>query len=48
VCTTPILIQANAGTPIKQGEQTIFPLAPEPFAHAAVELVTAGALLVGG
>lgn len=48
VTNLPILIQANAGTPIKKGNITRFPLCPDDFAHAAQKLVDAGATLIGG
>jgi 5-methyltetrahydrofolate--homocysteine methyltransferase len=44
----PILIQANAGVPELQAGQTVFRLAPEAWAAGMLEVVAAGAQLVGG
>jgi 5-methyltetrahydrofolate--homocysteine methyltransferase len=45
---TPILIQANAGTPILEGEKTVFPETPEFMASKVLELIQAGAQIIGG
>lgn len=44
----PILAQPNAGKPKLIGEQTIFEMAPAPFAAGIAECLQAGAGLVGG
>lgn len=44
----PILAQPNAGKPKLIGEQTVFEMAPAPFAAGIAECVRAGAQLVGG
>jgi 5-methyltetrahydrofolate--homocysteine methyltransferase len=45
---TPILIQANAGTPVLEGERTVFPETPEFMASKVPELIKAGAQIIGG
>ncbi len=44
----PILAQPNAGKPKLIGEQTVFEMAPAPFAAGIAECLRAGARLVGG
>jgi 5-methyltetrahydrofolate--homocysteine methyltransferase len=44
----PILIQANAGVPELQAGETVFRLAPEAYAAGMLEVIAAGARLVGG
>lgn len=44
----PILVQPNAGKPKLIGEQTVFEMAPVPFAAGIAECLQAGARLVGG
>jgi 5-methyltetrahydrofolate--homocysteine methyltransferase len=44
----PILAQPNAGKPKLIGEQTVFEMAPAPFAAGIAECLQAGARLVGG
>jgi 5-methyltetrahydrofolate--homocysteine methyltransferase len=46
--TTPILIQANAGTPVLEGEKTVFKETPEFMASRVPELIKAGAQIIGG
>jgi 5-methyltetrahydrofolate--homocysteine methyltransferase len=46
--TTPILIQANAGTPVLEGEKTVFPETPEFMASNVPDLIKAGAQIIGG
>jgi 5-methyltetrahydrofolate--homocysteine methyltransferase len=45
---TPILIQANAGTPVLQGDKTVFPETPEFMASKVPDLIKAGAQIIGG
>lgn len=44
----PILIHANAGTPIVENGKTVFPESPEFMASRVVELLQAGANIIGG
>jgi len=44
----PILIHANAGLPIFQNGETIFPETPEMMAVFAMQLANAGANIIGG
>ena len=44
----PILIHANAGMPIYQDGETVFPETPDEMAGVAVELISAGANIIGG
>ncbi len=44
----PIAAQPNAGRPQLIGDQTVFDMAPEPFAEGVAECVCAGATIVGG
>lgn len=44
----PISIQPNAGMPILQNGQTIFPMGPTEFAAWAPKLIAAGATFIGG
>jgi 5-methyltetrahydrofolate--homocysteine methyltransferase len=46
--TTPILIQANAGLPVLEGDRTVFKETPEYMASRVKELVEAGANIIGG
>jgi 5-methyltetrahydrofolate--homocysteine methyltransferase len=46
--TTPILIQANAGTPVLEGEKTVFRETPEFMASKVSDLIKAGAQIIGG
>jgi 5-methyltetrahydrofolate--homocysteine methyltransferase len=48
VPNTPILIHANAGPPIMEGEKTVFKESPEHMASFVAELVQAGANIIGG
>jgi 5-methyltetrahydrofolate--homocysteine methyltransferase len=45
---TPILIQANAGTPVLEGDKTVFPETPEFMASKVSDLIKAGAQIIGG
>jgi len=45
---SPILAQPNAGKPKLIGDQTVFEMAPAPFAAGIAECLRAGARLVGG
>lgn len=45
---TPILVHANAGAPHNVGGKTVFPETPEITAKFAVDVVRAGANIVGG
>jgi 5-methyltetrahydrofolate--homocysteine methyltransferase len=45
---TPILIQANAGTPVFEGGKTVFKETPEDMASRVRELIDAGANIIGG
>ena len=44
----PVWLKPNAGLPRLQNGQTVYDLAPEAFAQAALKLVAAGAGIVGG
>ena len=44
----PVLIHANAGMPIYQDGETVFPETPDEMAGVAVELISAGANIIGG
>jgi 5-methyltetrahydrofolate--homocysteine methyltransferase len=44
----PILVHANAGLPIVQGDRTMFPETPEQMAAAVPDLIRAGANIIGG
>lgn len=44
----PILIHANAGLPVMQGTETVYPETPEHMASQVEEIVKAGACIVGG
>jgi 5-methyltetrahydrofolate--homocysteine methyltransferase len=46
--STPILINANAGMPILEGEKTVFKETPEFMASRVPELIKAGAQIIGG
>jgi len=46
--TIPILIQPNAGTPVLEGEQTVFKETPEFMASKVPDLIKAGAQIIGG
>jgi len=46
--TTPILIHANAGLPVFEDGQTVFKETPEDMAARVVELIAAGANIIGG
>lgn len=46
--TVPIIVKANAGMPQLLGDETVFPMEPEEFAHNIKELIKAGASIVGG
>jgi len=45
---TPIMVQANAGLPVRQGDVDVFPETPERMASFVPALVKAGAGIVGG
>jgi len=45
---TPILVHANAGPPVMEGEKTVFKESPEMMASFVAELVQAGANIIGG
>ena len=45
---TPILINANAGMPLLEGEKTVFKDTPEFMASKVNDLITAGAQIIGG
>jgi len=44
----PVLIHANAGMPIYKDGQTIFPESPDEMAAYVMELINAGANIIGG
>ena len=46
--STPILINANAGMPVLEGEKTVFKETPEFMASKVPELIKAGAQIIGG
>jgi len=46
--TVPILAQPNAGKPKLADDQTIFEMAPKPFAGGIAKCLQSGARLVGG
>ena len=46
--TVPIIAKPNAGLPELEGRKTVYRMTPEEFAAAGVELVKAGASLLGG
>jgi len=48
VPNTPILIQANAGLPVLEGDKTVFKETPEQMASRVKELIEAGANIIGG
>ncbi len=45
---TPVMVQANAGLPVRQGDVDIFPESPEHMAGFIPALVKAGASIIGG
>lgn len=45
---TPILINANAGMPVLEGEKTVFKDTPEFMASKVNDLIKAGAQIIGG
>jgi 5-methyltetrahydrofolate--homocysteine methyltransferase len=45
---TPILISANAGMPVLEGEKTVFKETPEFMASKVNDLIKAGAQIIGG
>lgn len=45
---TPILIHANAGMPVLEGDKTVFKDTPEQMAARVKELIAAGANIIGG
>jgi 5-methyltetrahydrofolate--homocysteine methyltransferase len=45
---TPILIHANAGMPVLEGEKTVFKETPADMAGRVAELIAAGANIIGG
>ncbi len=45
---TPILIHANAGMPVLEGEKTVFTETPADMAARVAELIAAGANIIGG
>jgi 5-methyltetrahydrofolate--homocysteine methyltransferase len=44
----PVLIHANAGMPIYQDGETVFPESPEEMADVTGDLISAGANIIGG
>lgn len=48
VPTTPILVHANAGPPVVEGEKTVFKESPDHMASFVNELIEAGANIIGG
>jgi len=48
VPNVPILVHANAGPPVMEGEKTVFKESPELMASFVAELVQAGANIIGG
>lgn len=44
----PVIVQANAGKPRTEGSDTVYDVGPDEFARCAVEMVNAGADIVGG
>jgi 5-methyltetrahydrofolate--homocysteine methyltransferase len=45
---TPILVHANAGKPVFQDGETVFPETPDMMAARVQELITGGANIIGG
>jgi 5-methyltetrahydrofolate--homocysteine methyltransferase len=45
---TPILVNANAGMPVLEGEKTVFKETPEFMASKVTALIRAGAQIIGG
>jgi 5-methyltetrahydrofolate--homocysteine methyltransferase len=46
--STPILVNANAGMPVLEGEKTVFKETPEFMASKVHDLIKAGAQIIGG
>ncbi len=44
----PVIVQPNAGSPERDGDQVIYRTTPESFATAAARCITIGARIVGG
>ncbi len=44
----PVLVQANAGTPYREGNRDVYPDTPERMASRASDLAAAGADIIGG
>ena len=44
----PLMVQANAGLPRIEGNETVFDVSPDDYAQAATALLDAGATIVGG
>ncbi|WRS27873.1 homocysteine S-methyltransferase family protein [Oscillospiraceae bacterium MB08-C2-2] len=44
----PVIVQANAGLPVMQGDETVYVITPQEFAHYVAEMVKMGVRLVGG
>lgn len=48
VCECPVLAEPNAGLPILENGQTVFPLGPEAFAEKTAAFAKMGAQVLGG
>lgn len=48
VTDKPLIVQANAGIPYRQGSKTVYPLKPEEFAEKNKQLAKKGASYIGG
>ena len=47
-CSVPVVVNPNAGLPVVENGETVFKVTPDEFAKTMVEIVKAGAHLVGG
>lgn len=48
VSARPIVIQSNAGLPVRQGDEVVYPESPGYFAEKVSELIEAGVAIIGG
>jgi len=46
--SVPVVVQPNAGAPVAQGSEVIYPVGPEDFARQVMEMVDLGVRMVGG
>ena len=44
----PIIVQSNAGLPVKRGDEVVYELTPEEYADQVMDMVRAGVKIVGG